>query len=240
MTTSATVPLSSARNSEMTAVLAALERIEARLSRLEALAPPAIGAAATLVDTIDQRVAALRDRGIDIEERAGALARAVEKLTDPRVLAALESLATLAAQGPDVLATLVDALDSRMTVLAAKGIDVGERATLLFDALERLTSPEALSVLKLLLSKVDDVRFLLESGVLERHTVSVVAELGRALADTARSETRGVGLFGALSAMGDARVQRALGFGLSLASRFGDALRKTNGARASLEAGAKR
>jgi uncharacterized protein YjgD (DUF1641 family) len=62
---------------------------------------------------------------------------------------------------------------------------------------------------------------LLNSGVLAPGTLRVVGELGRALTETADAPPTTAGPIGLLRAIGQPDVQRALGFLVTFAERFG-------------------
>lgn len=81
------------------AVLALLERMDARLARLEAAAQRAEalerslpGALAAATDTFDGLVERLRERGVDVDERLHVLVDVAERLTSPEALAAVSTL----------------------------------------------------------------------------------------------------------------------------------------------------
>ena len=100
-------------------------------------------------------------------------------------------------------------------------------ATLLGRAMERLTSPEALELLAAVLSRLDAVRGVLESGVLDPATTKVVGTAGQALVRTARERIDdGPGALGVLRALGDGDVRAAVGFTLRFARHFGRSLKE--------------
>lgn len=213
-------------------VLAALERIEQRLDRLEAAAQRADsalkhvpGAVAAAADTFDDVARGLQERGVDVDERLKALASAVERLTEPRVLSALEQAASLAPQIPGLVAASVDTADGILARLSERGVDLDERLRTTLAVAERLTSPSALAAVSTLLDHLEDIQFLLASGVLDRPAVRLIGEVGKALAASAAETPPRVGAFQALRALGSPDIQRALGFTLRLAERFGVSLR---------------
>jgi uncharacterized protein YjgD (DUF1641 family) len=215
------------------AVLAALERIERRLEhleerldRLDALASQAPGALAAFTDTFDTTVAYLQARGVDVDGRLRALLALTERLTHPATLRALEKAAELATEAPNLVAAAVDNVDGLIERLHERGVDVDDRAKTTLAIAERLTSPPALAAVREVLDHIDDLQHLLHSGVLDKSAVRLVGELGKALAATSAEASPRVGAFGALRALGDPDIQRALGFTLQLASRFGAALKE--------------
>jgi uncharacterized protein YjgD (DUF1641 family) len=201
-----------------------LESIEARLERANALEKQVGGAVGTAVDTFDSAAARLRDRGVDPDERLRAGLDLLEQATAPETVQVLKESLALAHSAPKLAATIVDTLDSLAARAAEAGIDVDERTRDLLIALERLTSPTAISVLTDLLNRADVLRGFLDSGLLDPATVSVVSRAGRALAMAASESTPRVGAWGAVRALGDRNVQKAVGFALHFAARLGAAL----------------
>jgi uncharacterized protein YjgD (DUF1641 family) len=145
-----------------------------------------------------------------VEERTRALA----EVTD-----ALRPLVTLAPHAPALVAILMDSFDEAMRFAQDKGIDVergvlnGAEAALRFGA-----TMDA--------DKVRELEALLNSGVLAPGTLRVIGELGGALTDTAASPPATLGFVGLLKALGQPDVQRALGFLVTFAERFGRRLRE--------------
>ncbi len=116
-------------------VLAALDRIERRLARLEdfadradavvAQAPPVI---ATVVDTADGLVRRLSEAGVDVDDRMRIVLRVAERLTAPEALEAVVALLDRV----DVLKTLLDAgiLDQGpVTIVASAGRALADAAS---------------------------------------------------------------------------------------------------------------
>ena len=131
----------------------------------------------------------------------------------------LRPLIALAQQAPVVVAVLRDSFDEVIRTANNKGIDVergvlnGAEAALRFGA-----TMDA--------EKVRDLDALLKSGVLAPGTLRIMGELGRALTETAAAPAATSGLLGLLKALGQPDVQRALGFLVTFAERFGRRLRE--------------
>jgi len=159
--------------------------------------------------SVDHSVAAVLDR---LDKR---LARIEESLGQAKAMAD---------QAPNAVAMAVDTFDTLCERAADAGIDVDSRTKNLLIALEKLTSPSALRVLQDLLDRVDIVEGLLASGLLDPGPVAIVSRAGAALAFTGRESPPSVGAWGALRALKDADIQRALGFALRFAQHFGHAL----------------
>jgi uncharacterized protein YjgD (DUF1641 family) len=220
-------------------VAAALERLDQRLARIEESlaearaigngAPPLAGA---LVDSFDDAARRARDAGVDLDARAATALKMLDRLTEAKTAEVLERLLGLAEQAPAAVGMAVDTIDALCERTAAAGIDVDSRARNLLVALEKLTSPAALRVLQDLLDRVDVVEGLLASGILDPAPVAIVSRAGQALAFTGRESPPPVGAWGALRALKDADIQRAMGFALRFAQRFGQSLGEASSPRA--------
>lgn len=140
------------------------------------------------------------------------------------ILTPLRPLARLAEQAPAAVALAGDAFDDLMRSAMASGIDV-ERGVLngVGAALRFGATMDA--------QKVRELEELLQSGVLEPAALHTVGELVRALVSTTTSGTSPVGLVGLLKALRNPDVQRALGFVVTFAERFGGGLRDAQSAR---------
>ena len=145
-----------------------------------------------------------------IEERTRAIVDVAE---------ALRPLIALAEQAPALIAVVMDSFDEAMRTAYGKGIDVergllnGAEAAMRFGA-----TMDA--------ERVRELDALLKSGVLAPSTLRVVGELGRALTETAAAPPAAPGVLGLLKALGQPDVQRALGFLVTFAERFGRRLRE--------------
>ena len=131
----------------------------------------------------------------------------------------LRPLIALAEQAPAFVAVLMDSFDEAVRTASDTGIDVergllnGAEAALRFGA-------------TLDADQVRDLDALLKSGVLAPSTLRIIGELGRALAETAAAPPATAGVLGLLEALGQPDVQRALGFLVTFAERFGRRLRE--------------
>lgn len=136
------------------------------------------------------------------------LERRVEHLDD-----AVRRLEGATAQIPAVVATVTDIVDGLIERLGARGIDVDDRMRALLRAADHLTSPRALDALASVLS----------SEILAHQTTEVIGRIGRAIV-TAEHEARPVGVWGLVRALRDPEIQRAAGFLIAMARRFGEEL----------------
>lgn len=145
-----------------------------------------------------------------VEQRTRAIAEVTESL---------RPLMALAQQAPAFVAVLMDSFDEAMRAAHDNGIDVergllnGAEAALRFGA-----TMDA--------EKVRELDALLKSGVLAPGTLQIIGEFGRALTETAAAPPSTAGALGLLKALGQPDVQRALGFLVTFAERFGRRLRE--------------
>ncbi|HEU4996460.1 MAG TPA: DUF1641 domain-containing protein [Gemmatimonadaceae bacterium] len=152
---------------------------------------------------------------------AGATLQTIEQRTRAilEVAEGLRPLIASAQQAPAFVAVLMDSFDEAMQTASDKGIDVergllnGAEAALRFGA-----TMDA--------EKVRELDALLKSGILAPSTLRIIGEFGRALTETAAAPPSTAGALGLLKALGQPDVQRALGFLVTFAERFGRRLRE--------------
>jgi uncharacterized protein YjgD (DUF1641 family) len=206
---------------------ALLDRLD-RLEQLAALADQVPDAAMITVDSIDEALTRAAERGVVLDERAQEGLVLLEKMTEPDTAQALgavldraehlERLSELAASAPDVIATVVDMLDAEYARAAEKGYDPERLLRQTIGSLGRLGE----------LFQSDEFEALLDSGVLDPEALEAVGSLGSALVESQKEAQRGEtpqrGFFGVIGALRDPDVQRAIGFVMSFAKKFGRAL----------------
>ena len=215
---------------ETVEVLTALiDRLD-QLEQLAALADQLPDATMVAVDSIDEALTRAAERGVVLDERAREGLVLLEKMTEPDTAKALgavldraehlERLAELAETAPDLIATVVDILDAEYARAAEHGYDPERLLRQTLGSLRRLGD----------LFQSDEFEALLDSGVLDPEALQTVGSLGSALVESQKEADRGEtprrGFFGMIGALRDPDVQRAVGFVLSFAKKFGQALRK--------------
>lgn len=189
---------------------------------------------ATMVDVFDEQCEKINQTESGVEERTQNLMRLFMKVTEPKSISALESLIDrlpeleklmqLAAEMPDLFATLVDVFDEFAAQLKEDGVDLeksvkqGLHAALWLGC--RVSHEE-----------LERLGYLLRSDVLDPHALEVVGHAGTSLARCQQqscelSTPDQVGVFGVLKAMRDPNVQRSIGFALRFARCFGGCLSK--------------
>lgn len=205
-------------------ILAKLESIERRLDTLEggggvprAVRGAAENALAAATDTFDESVRRLRDRGVDVDERAVRALGLVEKLTEPKVLEALERLTELATLGPGVLAGFTDAFDEEVARASDRGVEIDAAmrngiAAILYLG-QRISTKE-----------LESLGTLLRSEVLHPNAVDVIGRMGCALVAATQAPSGSVGPIGAFGKLGDKDARRSTAFLLEFARQFGAAL----------------
>jgi hypothetical protein len=150
------------------------------------------------------------------ETREDRLLTAIERLERKveHMEGAVRRLEGTTAQVPAVVATVTDIVDGLVDRLATRGIDVDERLHALLRALDHLTSERALDALASVLS----------SDIMAHQTTEVIGRMGRAIV-AAEHEASPVGMWGMLRALRDPEIQRATGFLIAMARRFGQELK---------------
>jgi hypothetical protein len=134
-----------------------------------------------------------------------------------QTLDALRPVIELLHQAPAFIAMAGDSVDELVRTAVDNGIDVergvinGAGAALRFGA-----TMDA--------HKVAALESLLNSGVLDPQALRLVGDLGHALAETASGPVPAVGPLGLWKALSQPDVQRALGFMVAVAQRFGSRL----------------
>jgi uncharacterized protein DUF1641 len=172
--------------------------------------------------TLEATAIAATSRHTEDNVSADATLQAIEQRTRAiaEVAEGLRPLMAFAQQAPAFVAILMDSFDEAMRTANDNGIDVergllnGAEAALRFGA-----TMDA--------EKVRELDALLKSGVLAPSTLRIVGELGRALTETAAAPPATAGVLGLLKALGQPDVQRALGFLVTFAERFGRRLRES-------------
>lgn len=141
-----------------------------------------------------------------------------------RIDARLAALEAAAAEAPHAIAALGDTFDSLVDRLAVRGVDVDARARDLLTLLEKLTAPDTVRSLSLLVDQLDQLGRIAERAQLHGPAGRVLGAAAGALANAAAAPARSVGVFGAIGALGNPDVQRALGLLLDTAQALGSAL----------------
>jgi hypothetical protein len=186
---------------------ARLEHIEARLSKLDPLIDAAPGLLALAGDSFDELA---RELG-DLDDRVRAAARLAERVTRPETLVQLHAALDLLESLPGVVAMAGDAFDEFANDAAARGVPLDQIVPELGRAFE--------AMLQLLTST--QITQLLGSPLLLPGTIDALGTAARAMAAAAQAPETKLGLFGTLKALREPEVQRAVGFAVDFARRFG-------------------
>ncbi|GIV89577.1 MAG: hypothetical protein KatS3mg055_2095 [Chloroflexus sp.] len=197
-----------------------MDRLEQHLAKVNALADEAPALVAMATDTIDGLYRDAAKAGVDIDERLKIGLHALERLTDPATLRALAGLSEqlvvlndLAKQAPGFAAMTVDMIDELYAAIKRQGVDLEDTARQGLLALRNLVA----------LMESEEMKALMNSGVLDPKTLHVMGAAAHALV-SAQREPRRAGPMSLLGALFNRDVQRSLGFALSFAERFGQKL----------------
>jgi hypothetical protein len=216
----------SARLERIEGTLARLEGILARSSGIAALGEQAVPGVAMVTDIVDEWARTAGERGVDLDQRVASGLRLLQRLTEPGVADALESilervdrvqsLVTALDALPGAIATVMDTVDGFLMALADKGLDL--------ESMVRGGRVAMARFARLMQSSAFEE--VLDSGILEPHVVHVIGHLGRALS-AARSEPgERAGLLALLRATRDPDVQRAIDFGVRFLRHFGNSIER--------------
>ncbi len=197
-----------------------MDRLEQHLAKVNMLADEAPALMAMATDTVDGLYREAANAGVDIDERLKVGLQALERLTEPATLRALaglsEQLVTLehlARQAPGFAAMTVDMIDELYAAISKQGVDLEGTARQGLIALRNF----------LTLMQSEEVKALMDSGVLDPKTLQVMGAAAHALV-SAQREPRRAGPLALVGALFNRNVQRSLGFALNFAERFGQKL----------------
>jgi hypothetical protein len=144
---------------------------------------------------------------IALGEQAAALGR---KAARPEMLALADRLVGRSGD----LTFLLDQMDGLDRKLSEVGVSRAALAQAGIDVAARLAQA----------SQSKEATALVANGPLDREALDVLGKASRAMVEVRRQPVEPMGLFGTLRAMGDADVQRAVGFTFAIARRFGQLL----------------
>lgn len=163
--------------------------------------------------------------GIDIEERLKKTGNLFVQLSDPKkidtlsqFINTLDTMTPLLKQFekiPDTLAVVVDSFDELYRSAERSGID--------FELIAKQGKDAAAQLNELL--KSDELKALMNSGILNPKAVNIVAQAGCALAECKEDRPKKLGIIGLIKALGNCDLQCALGFLISFSKRFGRLLK---------------
>ena len=218
--------------------LEVLERIEAKLDRLERVLGPlaALGDAPAVVGTaleaLDDRA---RGHEPELDARLRGAVALLERISRPGTLERLHQAIDVVESLPKLVATAVDAIDDAAD---PAGLDLHGRVEAGMKLLAQVTHPKTLELLQHLLGHVTDptpvstgvpaLDAYAAQGVnmeqLTREGLQLVGQVVVFLRHAQAQGERRVGLFGLAKALRDPHVQRAMGFAMGFLESFGQAL----------------
>ena len=187
------------------------------LTRVAALTPQiefAVNALAAGPEVLEEALDTVRDwaaeRGQtphDINRRTQAGIDALMTLTEPKVLNTLTALVPLL---PPLQSTLVQLAERAGRIDLEPLVQLGESAT----------DPEVTEALNKLVRLAPNLAPALASLPIQPNTLDILRTVNQAVEEAATVK-RSVGLFGAIGALNNSKVQRALGFAVLVAERLG-------------------
>ena len=218
-----------------------LERIEGLLDqtlvptlvRLERTMKEANHVAATVTDIVDNAAARAAASGVDIDSRVKNVMTLIERLTEPRVASALESildridrvkiLVEQADELPALIATLADIIDEFLLHAAGQGLDIQSVFKTAVDIMGRLGH----------LLQSTEFQAILDSGILDPGVVGIVAQLGTSLRNAREEDGDQAGWMALWRASRDPDVQRTLDFTVRFLRHIGRQLDQSRAVLAS-------
>lgn len=208
-------------------VLELLQKIDARLDKLEEKQNEAMNALSIFGDSLDELFKPNDVNGKHNLEKVEQLKDILEtlnhrdKLNSIKVL--MENLNHVADLAPKLsqldngVSMSVDVVDEFMSYAMANGLDVEKF----------LTNLKQLSFLMVDAFESGAMTKLLESGVLDHRSIETVGALGKSMAVSGH-QTKPASFGQIFGALFDPNVRSAIGFALNFASQFGKTLNKKN------------
>lgn len=203
-----------------------IDSLERSLANIEGITKKLPMVVAITTDAIDEYYRNAVKSGIDIEERCKKVGEMLIQITDPKkidtlsqVIKNIDTLTLLLKQFervPDTLAMIVDSFDELYKNAERSGIDFGLIMKQGKDAASKMNG----------LLRSDELKALMNSGILNPKAVHIVAQAGCALADCKEDRPQKIGIIGLIKALGNGDIQSALGFLMSFGKRFGQLLNK--------------
>jgi hypothetical protein len=221
----------------------ALERIAARLDALErkidAMGHNGGSGSALSASTLEGRLAARIDRIETLVDTFGTFAERLPVVADAAATGASWAWSQAEQRGVDPIATGQRAAALGLTLAHPDNLALAERLlaskanlVLALDALDAIDPADVEIVVKqgssltktlAAVLRAPELARLLQAGA-DPGALGTAEAATTALVETRKQPVEPVGLFGALKKMGDPDVQRAVGFTLALAKRFGQLL----------------
>lgn len=229
------------RNPKIAASIARLldrsEELEEAAATVSEVAKAIPDLTATVADVFDEGCRKASESGIDLEQRFQSLMRIFVKATEPRNVAALETLidrlpqleeaSQLVDDLPNLLATVFDVLDEYAKSMNEQGIDLEKSLTQGLHAALWLGS-------RISETELDRLGILLRSDVLDTRALEVIGHAATSLVSCqeqtcAASAPDRVGTLGLIRALRDPDVQKTIGFASRFAKCFGTCVGSSNG-----------
>ncbi len=209
----------------LTQVLGRIDSLERSLSKIEGIAKKLPIVMAITTDSIDEYYRNAVKSGVDIEERCKKVGELLIQITEPKkidtlsqLIKKIDSVASLLKQFervPDTLSVIVDSFDELCKNAERSGVDFGLIMKQGKGTASKLNE----------LFKSDELKSLMNSGILNPKAVNIVAQAGCALAECKEDRPKKIGILGLIKALGNCDIQCALGFLISFGKRFGRLLK---------------
>lgn len=213
-----------------------IDTLEKALENLTTIMQQGPGLMAMTMDMVDDGYKKASEKGVSIENRLNAALQIAEKLTAPEMVAKLDNLLTLADQAPGIMAMTMDMVDEGYRKAGERGISIENRIGTALEMSEKLTAPEMVQKLDGLLTLADQApgiaAMVMDTFDEEMRKVKDMG-IDAQLLDTAKLAAKSLseakaepiekvgGIFGLMRALKDPDRQKAVGFLMQFAKKFG-------------------
>ena len=208
-----------------------------KLDSLLKVADQAPGLMAMKVDALDDIYQSADARGVNLDERLRIALQLAERLTAPEMVEKLDAALNLADQMPGLVAMKVDMIDDAWQRADAAGVNIEERLGNALQLAEKITAPEMVEKMDMLLKLSEQLPGLIamgadifdeemrkagENGYDPKNLFAVARTANHALTKAqAEPPAKVGGLFGILRVLKDPDRQRGLGFLMNFLKHFG-------------------
>ena len=160
----------------LTRLLDRIDSLEATVDKMSVAMDQAPAMMAMVTDVVDEKTVEAANMGINIDDRLRSALTIADKLTEPKTVAVLsglleridqlEDLINVTGQAPGMVAMMTDVADEQYRLAAESGIDIEARMKAGLVLVEKLTTPQSMTVLSKLVDQMDTLDQAV--GVLEQ------------------------------------------------------------------------
>lgn len=216
-----------------------IDTLEKALDNLTTMMQRGPGLMAMTMDMVDEGYQKATDKGISIENRLNATLQIGEKLTAPAMVEKLDNLLTFVDQAPGIMAMTIDAVDEGYRKAGERGIGIENRIGTALEMAEKLTAPEmsqkldglltlanqAPGIAAMLMDTFDEEMRKIKNMGIDAELLNIGKLAAQSLSEAKAEPVQKVGgIFGLMRALKDPDRQKAMGFLMQFAKKFGQKL----------------